>query len=183
VPAGLHFYAQHVLVAAVAGWRLALRLQTAIGVPACIAVAASVVAAVVAWAVWRGDSRIRIFTVTALIMGVILTVIPALLRFWVPDAASTGLWLPGSRYTTSAILLIDGIAIVGVDAFLRRTDIRPKGVGNVAVVLLLVVGLGIGWSTSFRYPNLRSGVDRVIGVHVNAPVTVPNAHRAPHPWS
>ena len=48
------------------------------------------------------------------------------------------------------------LAVVGVDAFLRRPDIRRRGL-RLAAVLLLVAGLGIGWSTSFRYSNLRSG--------------------------
>jgi hypothetical protein len=157
VPAAFHFYGQHVLVAAVAGWRLALRLQAAAGIPAAIAIAALMVAAVVAWAAWQGGSRVRVLTVAALGMGVILTVVPALLRPWIGPATSTNIWVPGSRYTTSAILLIDGIAIAGVDAFLRRTDISLRPARRATVVLLLVIGLGIGWSTSFRYPNLRSG--------------------------
>lgn len=48
-------------------------------------------------------------------------------------------------------------SFVGVDAFLRRTDIRRQRGLRLAAVLLLVAGLGIGWSTSFRYSNLRSG--------------------------
>ena len=157
VPAAFHFYGQHVLVAAVAGWRLALRLQAAAGIAACIAIAALVVAAVVAWAAWQGGSRVCVLAVAALGMGVILTIVPALLRTWIGPATSTDIWVPGSRYTTSAILLIDGIAIAGVDAFLRRTDIPLRRAGRGTAVLLLVIGLSIGWSTSFRYPNLRSG--------------------------
>jgi hypothetical protein len=156
VPASFHFYGQHVLVAAVLGWRLAQRLQAAAGVPACIAIAASVVAAVVVWAAWQGGSRVRVLAVAALGLGVILTIVPALLRPWIGPAASSDIWVPGSRYTASAILLIDGIAIAGVDAFLRRTNISRRRARR-GVVLLLVIGLSIGWSTSFRYSNLRSG--------------------------
>jgi hypothetical protein len=157
VPAAFHFYGQHVLVAAVAGWRLALRLQAAAGVPAAIAIAALVIAAVVVWAARQGGSRVRVLAIAALGMGVILTVVPALVRTWIGPATSTDVWVPGSRYTASAILLIDAIAIAGVDAFLRRTNIHPRRAGRATVVLLLVIGLSIGWSTSFRYPNLRSG--------------------------
>lgn len=157
VPAAFHFYGQHVLVAAVAGWRLALRLQTAAGIPACIAIAALVVAAVVVWAAWQGGSRVRVLAVAALGMGVILTVVPALLRTWIGPATSTDVWVPGSRYTASAILLIDAIAMAGADALLRRTNIPLPRTRRGTVVLLLVIGLGIGWSTSFRYSNLRSG--------------------------
>ncbi len=141
VPAVFHFYGQHVLVAAVAEWRLALGLQGVLGVPACIVVAAVVVAATVGWAVWRPDPQVRSLTVAALVMGLILTVIPALARYWIGPAVGDARWVPGSRYTTSAILLIDVIAIAGVDAFLRRSDVRVR---RGAVVLLLVAGLGLG---------------------------------------
>jgi nitroreductase len=65
-------------------------------------------------------------------------------------------WVPGSRFTTSAILLIDAIAIAGEDAWLRRTGIPGGRLWRAAAVLLLAAGLGIGWCTSFRYANLRS---------------------------
>jgi hypothetical protein len=156
VPAAFHFYAQHVLVAAVAGWPAALHAQAAVGVPGCIAIAASVIAAAVGWVAWHADARIRMLTGTALAMGLILTVVPALIRVWVPLAASSDLWLPGSRYTASAILLIDGIVIAGVDAFLRRGDGPAGHTARHAAVVLLIAALSIGWLTSFRYPNLRS---------------------------
>jgi hypothetical protein len=158
VPAGFHFYGQHVLVAAVAGWPLARGLQDVIGVPACIAVGALLVGAVAAWAVRRGGSRLSVLAGTSLGMGLILSIIPAVLRFWVAPAVSTGIWVPGSRYTTSAILLIDGIAIAGVDAFLCRRNIQFRRAWRCAPVLLLVLGLSTGWVSSFRYNNVRSGV-------------------------
>jgi hypothetical protein len=40
------------------------------------------------------------------------------------EALSTSVWVPGSRYTASAILLIDGVAITGMDAFLRGKVIQ-----------------------------------------------------------
>jgi hypothetical protein len=152
---GLHFYGQHVLVAAVAGWPLARDLQNLIGVPACIAIAAAGVGAVVAWAGRHGGPRVRALAVAALGMGMILTIVPALLRFWVAPAASSTIWVPGSRYTASAILLIDGLAIVGVDAYLRRAADGQRRARGAAVLLLIGV-LGLGWGSSFRYSNLRS---------------------------
>jgi hypothetical protein len=157
VPAGFHFYGQHVLVATVAGWPLARGLQDVIGIPACIAAAAVAVSAVVAWAARHGGSRVRVLAAAALSIGLILTIIPAVLRFWVAPAVSTATWVPGSRYTTSAILLIDGIAIVGVDAFVRRRSARGQPAWRRVPVLILVVVLGIGWVSSFRYSNVRSG--------------------------
>jgi hypothetical protein len=156
VTAGAHFYGQHVLVAAVAGWRLALRGQAAIGVPACIAIAAVVVAATAGWAIWRGDARVRALVATALVMSIVLSVVPALIRYWVAPAPSTALWVPGSRYTTSAVLLIDVVAIAGVDAWLRRASRGSRRVRHGAAVLVLVASLGLGWGTSLRYMNPRS---------------------------
>ena len=65
-------------------------------------------------------------------------------RAWV--AASVGLAVAGAPGS-----------FLGVGAFLRRTDIRRQRGLRLAAVLLLVAGLSIGWSTSFRYSNLRSG--------------------------
>ena len=156
VPAGLHFYGQHVLVAAVAGWPLARGLQDAISVPASIALAAVVVGAVAIWAARSGGPRLGVFVAAAIGMGLILSIIPALVRFWVAPAVSTDIWVPGSRYTASAILLIDAVAITGVDAYLRAKTIQFRRACRCGPVLILIIGLGIGWVSSFRYNNVRS---------------------------
>ncbi|HEY7145421.1 MAG TPA: hypothetical protein VH637_14355 [Streptosporangiaceae bacterium] len=156
VPAALEFYGQHVLVAAVAGWRLALALQAAAGIAACIAVAALLVAAVVTWAVRQDRARIAPLAAASLGMGLLLAIIPALLRYWVPGTPSTSLWVPGSRYTASAILMIDQLAIAGADALLRRRPASLPRARAAVVVTVLVAGLGTGWVTSFRYHNVRS---------------------------
>jgi hypothetical protein len=172
----VHYYGQHVLVAAVFGWRLALRLQDAIGVNAVIALAVIVVGALAGAAVATRSHRVQAFTVTALVMGIILTIVPVLIRHLVGPAPSTALWVPGSRYTASAILLIDAIAIVGIDGAFRRQPDRPlldrtgpdrtgpdrtgppapRRLTAALAAGLLVTGLGLGWSTSFRYDNSRS---------------------------
>jgi hypothetical protein len=157
VPSAFSFYGQHVLVPAVAGWRLALRLEPAVSTPACVAAAALVVAAMVTWAVRRGGPRVGALALAAIGMGLILTIIPALLRYWVPGAVSTDVWVPGARFTTEGILLIDVVAIAGADAVLRRPVAELRHFRSVAVVAVLLAVLAVGWSTSFRYPNLRSG--------------------------
>lgn len=156
VPAGLHFYGQHVLVAAVAGWPLARGLQDITSIPASIALAAVAVGAVAIWAAHSGGPRLRVFVVAAMGMGLILSIIPALVRAWVAPAVSTGIWVPGSRYTASAILLIDAVAVTGVDAFLRGKIIQFRRAWRCGPVLILIIGLGTGWVSSFRYNNLRS---------------------------
>lgn len=91
-------------------------------------------------------------------MGLTLAIIPALLRYWPSVAASSDLRLPGDRFTTSAVLLIDAIALIGADACLHRTNIRlsRSTIRPRIAALLLIAGLSVGWSTSFRYPNVRS---------------------------
>jgi hypothetical protein len=69
---------------------------------------------------------------------------------------STSIWVPGCRYTASAILLIDAVAITGVDAFLRGKIIQFRQAWRCGPVLILIIGLGIGWVSSFRYNNVRS---------------------------
>jgi hypothetical protein len=78
-------------------------------------------------------------------------------RFCDVERDRLGTWVPGSRYTASAVLLIDVIAIAGVDAFLRGGNARLWRARRSAPALLLIAGLIIGWGSSFRYDNARSG--------------------------
>jgi hypothetical protein len=54
-----------------------------------------------------------------------------------------------------------------VDAFLSGSSAHPQRTGpaqplrppratHIVAVVLVVVGLGVGWATSFRYTNVRS---------------------------
>jgi hypothetical protein len=156
LPAGFHFYGQHVMVPVVFGWTLAKEVQNAIGIPATIAIATLVVAAAVAWVVWRGNPQVRVFAAMTVIMSLVLTIIPALIRGWVATGLSSADWVPGSRYATDGILLIEGILIVGVGIFLRGRTIRLDQAAR-AVAVVLVVGLAVGWATSYRYVNVRTG--------------------------
>lgn len=152
----LGFYADHVLTGVVAGWHLARGLALEIGGPGTVAIAIWVVAAVALWALVRGDGRVRMFIVAAVLLGLAETVIPAMSRLWVAHLPSTASWLPGSRYTAGPILLTVSAAIVAVDACLRRTGMpREKATHAVAVGLLVTV-LGAGWVADFRYHTIRS---------------------------
>ncbi|HLX50914.1 MAG TPA: hypothetical protein VKS82_21510 [Streptosporangiaceae bacterium] len=152
----IHFYGQHVLVPVVFGWRWALQVQAAIGIAATIAIAGGVLAAVVAWALWRGNRQNRAFTVAALTMGVILSIFLVMYRHLIGTEASSDLWVPGGRYATMGILLLDCIAIAGVGAYLRRKSTVQHLARRAIAIALLVAGLGTGWATSFRYHNVRS---------------------------
>lgn len=181
--ATLGFYGQHVIVAAVAGWRLAARLAAVAGAGGAVVVASCLLLALGAGACAAGGGRVRVFLATALLTGFVFTVVPVTIRFWVtlpPAARLSQVWLPGSRFTTCAILLIDAAAVVAADAAAgrprparsrigwSRTGWRRLGcprawlpagwrrAGPVLVAALLAAGLGTGWVTSYRYPNMRS---------------------------
>jgi hypothetical protein len=151
-----HFYGQHVMVPVVFGWRWALHVQAAIGVSSTIAIAGSVLAVVAIWVLWRGDRRSRTFTIAALIMTVILSILLVMYRHLIGTEASNDLWIPGGRYATEGILLWDSIAIAGVSAYLRRKSTAQHDARKAIAIVLLVAGLGTGWATSYRYHNVRS---------------------------
>jgi hypothetical protein len=175
--ATLGFYGQHVLAGAVAGWRLAPRLVAAAGLGGTVAACGGVLLVAGSWAAVRGGRRVRLFLAAAALAGLVLTVFPATIRFWVtvpPAAPLSQLWLPGSRYTVCAILLLDAAALVAVDACLRRLRWQrapggragrwPGGwrwpgwrqAGPLLAAITVLAVLGAGWVTSYRYPNLRS---------------------------
>jgi hypothetical protein len=156
-PAGiLGFCAHHVLLVAVAGWRLAPGLVAVAGPGGAVAIAGCLLAAVGAGAFACGGRRVRLFLVSALLTGLVLTTFPAAVRYWVTQPVAprvSRIWLPGSRFTVCATLLIDACAVVAVDDYLRRAR---GAAGPALAVLLLAAALGTGWLTSFRYPTLRS---------------------------
>ncbi len=166
VPAALRFYADHVLLAAVAGRHLADTLQAAAG-PAGAVLGAGAVLMVSGWLLARGDLRVRLFTVTALALGLVLTIVPAVIRGWVTrPVPAAAVWTPGTRYTTVPILLLYSAVVVAVDVLLiraRRRHARPARPGllpgrfqhRLAASLLLIF-LAVPWVADFRGVNLRS---------------------------
>lgn len=151
------FYAQHVLLASVAGWHLAERLEDRLGHLGMVALAAAVVVLLAEWAYLRGSSRVRIMVVTTLGYGLVLCIIPAMLRPQVLNpAAVTPLWIPGTRYAMIPVLLIDSLAVIAVDAFLRRDGARGWDTRRVLAVLVLFAVLSAGWISDYRAANLRA---------------------------
>jgi hypothetical protein len=151
------YYLQHVILASVAGLHLAAALQIQLGLLGAVALALCAVVLVAQWAVLRGGRRVRVFVVTALGYALLLGFFPTMVRARVVDPdAVTPLWLPGSRYTTSPVLLIDSVAVVAVDAYLRRAKARIWDAQHVLPALILVAVLSIGWMSDFRHPNVRA---------------------------
>jgi hypothetical protein len=153
LPAALRFYGQHVLLAAVAGRRLAGLAEAASG-PATVMLATVALAAGAAWMLARGGPRLAAFAVTCLALGLALCVVPAVIRGWVTAPVSaSAVWIPGSRYTVVPILLIYSAALVAADAVLARPGGGPvRWLVPAALLLILVVP----WAADFRGANLRS---------------------------
>ena len=153
----LGFYADHVLTAVLAGWRLSRALTQAAGGAQTALLAAVVVAALGTWAFVKGDGRLRMFIAAAVLFGLAAAVIPGTSRLWVVHLPSTAGWLPGSRYTVVPVLLLVSAGIVAVDAYLRRPGSHRAAAARAMAVVLLVTVLGAGWVADFRYYTARSG--------------------------
>src|SRR5204862_4124065 len=103
-------------------------------------IAAAVVAAVAGWACLRAGPRARVLVLAALLLGLIFTLVPALVHGDVANLAlsPTALETRGSRYAQVPILLIDSALIVAVDAYLRRRGLRLERVAHATAAALLV---------------------------------------------
>jgi hypothetical protein len=154
----LAFYGHNVILAAVAGHHGTELLRSAGWLGSGTEVATLVVAAVAAWACIRLGPRVRVFVVTALALGLILTLVATLVHGQVASilSARPALYLRGSRYAQTPILMIDSAAIVAVDAVLRRHRIRFERAAQVMAAFLLVAVLGTMWTSDFRYANSRA---------------------------
>ena len=154
----LGFYGHNVILPAVAGHHFGQQLTTGLGIAGATTLAAIATAAVIAWVLVRGDAGVRVFAVTALVLGLALTLIPVFVHGAVADVEVTQstLWASGSRYAQVPILLLDSLVIVAVDAYLRRGGVPFERAGHGIAVVLLVAVLGITWVSDFRYTDLRS---------------------------
>jgi hypothetical protein len=155
----LGFYFHQVITPAVAGRHVADVLQaiTSSGL-ACVAIAAVLVAALIGWALVSGGPRSRTFVVAAMVMGLLLTLIPAMDRSRVTVAAGgvAPIWVPGDRYTIAPILLIDAVAVVAVDAWLRRGGTFRTSTWQRRAACAVLAVLVVTWAADFRYGDLRS---------------------------
>ncbi|HEV2377766.1 MAG TPA: hypothetical protein VGS19_37090 [Streptosporangiaceae bacterium] len=156
LPDALNYYFHHVLVAAVTGWHLAQWWHTESGSGPLVVIAGCAVAAMAGWAIIRGGTRLRLFAVTALVLGILLTVVPAMSRPWVTTSPVTNEWLPGSRYTAAPILLITSLAIVIADTWLLSGGDRCWNIIHQLAAAAIIAVLAVTWTADFRYVNLRT---------------------------
>lgn len=165
VVGALGFYARNVILAGVGGHHLATVATNAIGIVAATALAGCVVAAVAGWAVLRGGPQVRLFVITALVSGFLLTMLPVGVHgdLASPGEVRTVVFVHGSRYAQVPILLLYSVVFVTLDAFLSRSSIRlerpvrlRRAAPGIALLLVVMVAFTALWATDFRYVNRRA---------------------------
>jgi hypothetical protein len=145
----LAFYCHNVILRAI-GWHLSVWLQSAAGYNGATVIVGALLAVALGWALVTGDSRVRLFTVLALLTGFVQTVFDATVSQYLVYQTPTSNFMPAARYSTIPIVLITASGIVAVDSYIRREGARPLlAVGVLACVL------GLGWVTDFRYASQR----------------------------
>lgn len=152
------FYGREVILAAVAGYRGAELLRSGAGLAGAMAIAASAVAALAAWALVRGGPGVRVLVVTGIALGFILTLVPLLVTGRVASTPVSGtvIYVTGSRYAQVPILITYSWVIVAVDAFLRAGGVRVGRAMRVMASFLVVAVLLTTWGSDFRYADGRS---------------------------
>jgi hypothetical protein len=158
----LAFIAHDVVLPAL-GWHVDWWLQAAVGRKGAMLLLGVVLIAVLAAIVITASARVRLFTVAALVTGLLLAAVAATLSPWVTTLPIHFHIEPGSRYTTLSLFGMEATAIAAVDWAVRRAGdggpaaraARPRAAAAAVVALVLV--LSVGWITDFRYPDGRAG--------------------------
>jgi hypothetical protein len=155
----LAFYFHNVVLRAL-GWRLSLHLVELAGYNGATVIVGVILAAGLGWAMAVGGRPVRLFAVAALAVGLIQVIFCATVTSYVNEQVPTGVFLPAARYSTLPIVLIDAIAILGMDAYLHRhgaprLSIRLRPRALVAAAILVCV-LGSGWAADYRYTTGRA---------------------------
>jgi hypothetical protein len=145
------YYLHEVLLPAL-GWHLSWHLRHLVGLRGATALAGGLIVVVLAVVLATQDRRCRVFVVTAVVTGLVFTVVTSALAWGGPGQRVTIRVEHGARYSTVPILLLDAALIVAADAYARRWWPRPRA---IAAVVALAAVLAAGWATDFRYPVRR----------------------------
>jgi hypothetical protein len=142
------YYAHEVLLPAL-GWHLSWHLRDIVGLTGATVLAGSIILVVLAAAVATQDWHCKVFVMTAVATGLVLTAVTSALAWGGPGQQVTIRVEHGARYSTVPILLLDAALIVAADAYARRWWPRPRAIAAVAALTLV---LAAGWATDLRYP-------------------------------
>jgi len=141
------YYTRDVVLPAF-GWHLAWHLRSALGVTGAILLVTGVLALLLGLAAITLGSKCRVFIVTAVLTGLVFTLVSTILGWGAPDRPVTLIAESGSRYSTLPILLFDAALIVAADTVLLRWRPRPQAIAAVVAVTAI---LAVGWVWDFRY--------------------------------
>jgi hypothetical protein len=152
------FYFHSVLLRAL-GWHLSIRFIQVAGYNGATAIVCAILAVMVGWAVAQGGQA-RVFAVTALVTGFVATVFAATVVSYViyqpPHYGNPLNFEGGSRYSTIPIILLDAIAVVAADSWLRRRPSHRSGRLALAAAVAVACVLASGWAVDYRYLTERT---------------------------
>jgi hypothetical protein len=149
------FYGHDVVLPAF-GWHVSWVLRNWWDRNFALMLVGGVLLLVVAAVLIAGTTRVRVFTVTAIGFGFVLTVFAATVTWWVTVNKVIPANEPGARYSCLPILLITAVLIVATDALFVSAG-RRAWTAIFATIALIGV-LCIGWIPDFRYAASRNQV-------------------------
>jgi hypothetical protein len=160
-------YYLHSVVLRAFGWHVSWALTQRLGLTGATICCSAALAAVTGCVMLAGPAARR-FAILAVAGGFVYTIFAATITYWISYEGAvikTVNFEPGARYSVVPIMLLNAMAIVGVDALAQRhgglrAALRQRSlpVGTVSVVLAVV--LCAGWVTDYRYAAQRSDSGR-----------------------
>jgi hypothetical protein len=141
------FYGHDVLLPAF-GWHVSWLLRDWVDRNYGVVIMGGLIAVGVAVVLITGPTRVRLFTVTAMLFGFLFAAFAGTVTWWVTTNFVKFDFEPGARYTCLPILLITAVAIVAVD--------NIRGHWKLAAVLALIAVMITGWVPDFRYSAHRT---------------------------
>lgn len=144
------FYGHDVVLPSIS-WHLSWVLRDNVGTNTATLLVGSFLIVVFGFALVTLPRPGRVFILTALVGGFLLTMIAATATRWVTTLAVSPTWEPGSRYTSIPILLLDAAAIVAVDYRVRHVRLRHVRPSAIVAATALVAVLAVGWVGDYRY--------------------------------
>ena len=159
----LGFYFHHVALRAL-GWRVSVRLVQVAGLNGATVIVCAILVAGLCWALVTGTRQSRVFAAVALITGFVQSVAAATVVPMVIRQQYHADFEGGSRYAAMPIMAMTAVAVVAVDAHLRRQASAEDGDGNaliraspraLAAAAVLACVLALSWVLDYRYVTER----------------------------
>lgn len=141
------YYGHDVLLPAF-GWHVSWLLRDWVGRNYGVVITGGLIAIGVAVVLITGTTRVRLFTITAMMFGFLFAAFAGTVTWWVTVNPVKFDFEPGARYTCLPILLITAVAIVAIDTL--------RDQWRVFAVLALIAVLIMGWVPDFRFSSHRT---------------------------